>query len=85
MEIRDENLLVFGPQSRIWSIEAFVPPPKLFLLPQSRYSGAGPGLHQKSIDFFKASVSGLGLSELGPTLSKKESRPSLSSTATLVA
>ena len=45
--------------------------------PQSRYSGAGPGLYQNSIDFFEVSVSGLGLSELGFTLPKKESRPSL--------
>ena len=33
VEIRDENLLVFGPQSRIWSIEAFVPPPKIVSAP----------------------------------------------------
>ena len=47
------------------------------MAPQSRYLGAGLGLHQNSIVFFKVSVSGLGLSELGPTLPKKESRPSL--------
>ena len=39
----------------------------------------------KFIVFFEVSVSGLGLSALGPTLPKKEGRPSILSAATLVA
>ena len=45
--------------------------------PQSRYPSAGPGLHQNSVIFFKVFVCGLGLSELGLTLPKKESSSSL--------
>ena len=71
--------LFFGPHFYIWSIELLCPPQNLFVPHQSRYPGAGPGLHQNSIVFFEVSVSGLGLglSELGPTLPKQESRPSL--------
>ena len=56
---------------------SFLCPPKICLCPQSRYPGAGPGLHQNSIVFFEVSVSGLGRCEFGPTLPKKENRPSL--------
>ena len=63
---------VFCPHSRIPSIELFVPTQNLFMpARQSRYSGAGPGLHQNYIVFFEVSVSGLGLSELGPILCQK--------------
>ena len=74
--ICDENLrflvlaLKFGALNFLW-------PKKIVYAPQSRYPGAVPGLHQNSIAFFEVSVSGLGLSELKPTLPKKESRPSL--------
>ena len=78
VEIRDENLYFFGLHSRIRSIELFVPPSTKFVYAlQPRHSGAGLGLHQNSIVFFEVSVSGLGLSEFGPTVPKKESRPSL--------
>ena len=76
VEICDENLCFLVHTLDIGAL-SFLCPPKICLCPQSRYPGAGPGLHQSSIVFFEVSVSGLGRNEFGPTLPKKENRPSL--------
>ena len=73
VEIREESLCCLVHTLKFGALSCLCPHPQnLFMPPQSRYPGAGPELHQNSKVFFEVSVSELGLSELGPTLAKKE-------------
>ena len=71
VEIPDENLCFLFHILEIGALKFFCSP-KFVYGPQSSYPSAGPGLHQNSIVFFEVSVSGLGHSELGPTLQKRK-------------
>ena len=76
VEIRDENLCFLVHTLELGALN-FLCSPKFVYASPVTLSWAGPEIHQNSIVFFEVSISELGLSELGPALPIKESRPSL--------
>ena len=51
-----KTFLCFGPHSRIGGKYVFVPPQKLFMLPQSRHSGSGTALNQMHYFLFQTNI-----------------------------